>query len=178
MSQENVVRTVILQNLLSFWKTWCNLCNTGLEFLGHSCCSWIFSSDPASILQYKRFKRTSWKVITILLIYLLHPGSWLWLYAKSWFFPCRCLKARKALLPSDHIQVCCSDKDFSSSHSIQISNPTKVYCKKLMHIQRYCSYCIYACDEYAGYTSFTRVKIKPWYFLFSTMVRLVQTYFI
>lgn len=50
-------------------KTSCNLWRTGMEFLGYSYCSWSFGSYPASILQYKRFKRASWKVITVLLIY-------------------------------------------------------------------------------------------------------------
>jgi len=101
-----------VSNLLSSSKTWCIWCNTGMEFLGHCYCSWIFGSDPASIWQYKRFKRVSWKVITILEtweIFILFSLQLIFISFKwnpHFFFPCRCLNVRKDLLPGDHIQVC------------------------------------------------------------------------
>lgn len=75
--------------------------------------------------------------------------------------PCRCLDARKALLPGNHIQVCCSLTGILAIPILfRVQTPLKLIAKLMHAYRKCCSYYIYAnaCDEYAVDALFKKIK--------------------
>lgn len=88
-------------------KTWQLSCDAGMECIGHSNNSWRSCTDTTIHWELKGSWRASWKVNIIVIENRRSDIPLLLKELFTTFVLCRCLEARKALLPQDHIQVCC-----------------------------------------------------------------------